>query len=220
MSHTNTTTNYSLPLFIGSDTPAWLTDFNGAMTDIDTAINSVNIKAESASQIASNVNGQIDNINSSIVNINNTDVSLQTQINTINSALSFKSLATNIYNGASGIANIFSNGSNIIGIKCTIQSGSVNRVLVNNTPYCYLFTTTSNIFNLPTATYNSSTGYTGTTFWCGTGTAVANNVLARAILTALYYNNQTYFLGINTFDGIYDFNTINLLTGTFINSPT
>lgn len=35
MSATNTTTNYSLPIFIGSDKPAWLVDFNGAMNAID-----------------------------------------------------------------------------------------------------------------------------------------------------------------------------------------
>lgn len=35
MSATNATTNYNLPLFIGTDKPAWLVDFNGAMTAID-----------------------------------------------------------------------------------------------------------------------------------------------------------------------------------------
>lgn len=38
MSHTNSTTNYNLPQFIGTDTPGWLTDVNGAMSDIDAAI--------------------------------------------------------------------------------------------------------------------------------------------------------------------------------------
>lgn len=38
MSHTNSTTNYSLPQFVTTDKPAWLTDINGAMSAIDTAI--------------------------------------------------------------------------------------------------------------------------------------------------------------------------------------
>lgn len=38
MSATNKTTNYSLPIFVGSDVPSWLTDFNNAMQLIDTAI--------------------------------------------------------------------------------------------------------------------------------------------------------------------------------------
>ena len=36
MSHTNTTANYNLPQFVGTDKPSWLTDVNGAMTSIDT----------------------------------------------------------------------------------------------------------------------------------------------------------------------------------------
>lgn len=35
MSATNSTTNYSLPIFIETDKPAWLVDFNGAMRAID-----------------------------------------------------------------------------------------------------------------------------------------------------------------------------------------
>lgn len=38
MSATNSTTNIGLPLFIGTDKPAWLTDWNGAMNTIDAAI--------------------------------------------------------------------------------------------------------------------------------------------------------------------------------------
>lgn len=38
MSATNSTTNYELPLFIGTDKPSWLGDFNGAMNKIDTSI--------------------------------------------------------------------------------------------------------------------------------------------------------------------------------------
>lgn len=35
MSATNRTTNYNLPIFIETDKPAWLVDFNGAMRSID-----------------------------------------------------------------------------------------------------------------------------------------------------------------------------------------
>lgn len=38
MSATNKTTNYSLPIFVGSDVPSWLVDWNNAMQLIDTAI--------------------------------------------------------------------------------------------------------------------------------------------------------------------------------------
>lgn len=39
MSHTNATTNYSLPQFVTTDKPAWLTDINNAYLAIDTAMN-------------------------------------------------------------------------------------------------------------------------------------------------------------------------------------
>lgn len=38
MSATNSTPTISLPLFIGTDKPAWLTDWNGSMNAIDSAI--------------------------------------------------------------------------------------------------------------------------------------------------------------------------------------
>ena len=38
MSATNTTTNYGLPIFIETDKPAWLVDFNGAMRTIDATL--------------------------------------------------------------------------------------------------------------------------------------------------------------------------------------
>lgn len=41
MSATNKTTFYDLPIFLGSDVPSWLTDFNGAMQKIDAAIKDV-----------------------------------------------------------------------------------------------------------------------------------------------------------------------------------
>lgn len=48
MSHTNSTTNYSLPQFITTDKPAWLTDVNNAFSDIDTAVYNAQTKANTA----------------------------------------------------------------------------------------------------------------------------------------------------------------------------
>lgn len=41
MSHTNSTTNYSLPQFIATDQPGWMSDVNSAMQTIDTAVKAV-----------------------------------------------------------------------------------------------------------------------------------------------------------------------------------
>ena len=41
MSSTNKTTNYELSQFVGSDKPAWLSDYNSDMSKIDTAVHGV-----------------------------------------------------------------------------------------------------------------------------------------------------------------------------------
>ncbi len=38
---TNSTTNYHLPLFVATDKPAWLVDWNNTMTELDTIISGV-----------------------------------------------------------------------------------------------------------------------------------------------------------------------------------
>lgn len=53
MSHTNSTTNYSLPQFVTSDKPAWLTDINNAYTAIDTGMHNAQTKANTADTNAS-----------------------------------------------------------------------------------------------------------------------------------------------------------------------
>ena len=54
MSATNATPIINLPLFIGTDKPAWLTDWNGAMNTIDTAIaNLQTAEAGTATSLAS-----------------------------------------------------------------------------------------------------------------------------------------------------------------------
>lgn len=53
MSHTNSTTNYSLPQFVTSDKPAWLTDVNNAYSVIDTGMHNAQTKANTADTNAS-----------------------------------------------------------------------------------------------------------------------------------------------------------------------
>ena len=53
MSHTNSTSHYSLPQFVGTDIPTWLGDFNSAMTAIDNGINSAATSASGAATTAS-----------------------------------------------------------------------------------------------------------------------------------------------------------------------
>ena len=94
MSATNTTTNYSLPLFIGTDKPAWLVDWNSAMTNIDsqmkvnatailaneTAISGLSTTVSAHTTSISTISGQISTLTTGL----NT---AQGNINTINSLI-------------------------------------------------------------------------------------------------------------------------------------
>lgn len=52
MGHTNSTTNYSLPQFITTDKPAWLTDINGAFSAIDSGLHTAQTDATTAKNTA------------------------------------------------------------------------------------------------------------------------------------------------------------------------
>ena len=54
MGHTNSTANYNLPQFVGSDKPTWLGDVNGAMSAIDAAIANAASAATDAASVATN----------------------------------------------------------------------------------------------------------------------------------------------------------------------
>ena len=60
MSATDKTTNYELPIFITTDVPSWLTDFNGAMNKIDA---SVKIASETGGVPTSDFNELVTRVN-------------------------------------------------------------------------------------------------------------------------------------------------------------
>lgn len=95
MGATNTTANYSLSQFIGTDKPAWLQDYNGDMLKIDTGINAAKVAADGAQNAASAAQNDATTANNAITNtINPAISSLNTTvgnqggaINTINSLI-------------------------------------------------------------------------------------------------------------------------------------
>lgn len=81
MSATNATTNYELPVFIATDKPAWLTDWNGAMNAIDTAIHAAQSTADNAATTAGTATTDIATINNSLTTITGNITSLTTSVN-------------------------------------------------------------------------------------------------------------------------------------------
>lgn len=84
MSATNSTTNYSLPLFIPTDKPAWLVDWNGAMSAIDTAIKQAQTAADIAGTDIGTLQGDIVSINAALTSVNSavSQLRLDTNSNT------------------------------------------------------------------------------------------------------------------------------------------
>ena len=94
MSATNSTPIINLPLFIGSDKPAWLTDWNGAMNTIDTAIaNLQTAEAGTATSLASlaqsveALSGTVSQHTTAIQTVTTATAGNTGSINTINSLI-------------------------------------------------------------------------------------------------------------------------------------
>ena len=94
MSATNSTPIINLPLFIGTDKPAWLTDWNGAMNTIDTAIaNLQTAEAGTATSLASlaqsveALSGTVSQHTTAIQTVTTATSGNTASINTINSLI-------------------------------------------------------------------------------------------------------------------------------------
>lgn len=82
MSATNATTNYSLPLFIGTDKPAWLVDWNGAMNSIDSVIKTVDTDVQANATAISGLSTTVSAHTTSISTITGQISTLSTGLNT------------------------------------------------------------------------------------------------------------------------------------------
>lgn len=73
MASTNKTTNYELSQFLGTDKPAWLTDYNSDMSKIDAGINS-------AQTTATGADGKADTANTAIGTLANLTTDVKTDV--------------------------------------------------------------------------------------------------------------------------------------------
>lgn len=70
MGATRATSNYQLPMFVGSDTPSWLVDWNNAMQAIDSAIATAKTSGDKAQTSVTLTNADLANLES-VVNAMN-----------------------------------------------------------------------------------------------------------------------------------------------------
>ncbi len=142
MSHTNSTTNYNLPQFVGTDQPAWLTDINGAFSGIDTAIKNASDAATTAGTDATTANTSIGTLSSLTTTektnlvgaVNEVNTAAGTAQTTANGAALDAGNAQTTANTAKGIAdalasfvniNTFQNYTSTSDFSRTQGSGSV-----------------------------------------------------------------------------------------------
>lgn len=95
MSYTNQTQHYGLPQYVGTDVPAYLTDYNGAMATIDQGMNAAKTQADAAATAAGQAANDITALNSTV----------QTQATQISAAAQAASAAQTTANSADGKAD-------------------------------------------------------------------------------------------------------------------
>lgn len=80
---TNSTPNYGLPIFIDSDKPSWLVDWNGAMTELDTVIKEISTSEEANENLITTANANIAKINNTIEEIQAYNTALTNRVVTL-----------------------------------------------------------------------------------------------------------------------------------------
>lgn len=130
MASTNKTTHYNLSQFVGSDKPAWLTDYNSDMGKIDTGINSAQTTATgadgkadtNATNIGTLANLTTDAKTSLVAAINEVDTAAETAQGTANDAYAD---ATTAKSGVNALKDYLALG-NETAITWTVSVGTVN----------------------------------------------------------------------------------------------
>ena len=132
MSATNATTNYSFPLFIGTDKPAWLVDWNGAMTSIDSVIKGIDTDVQANATAISGL--------STTVSAHTTSISTITgQISTLSTGLNTAQGNINTINSLIGNGEPTTTDKTLIGaineIYGMITGGGSTEILAANVSY-------------------------------------------------------------------------------------
>lgn len=84
MAATNKTSNYDLPLFLGTDKPSWLTDWNGAMNALDEALHELS-QGQAAGVTKQYVDDKISQVTSSIQTVSEEVDNIQTALTALTS---------------------------------------------------------------------------------------------------------------------------------------
>lgn len=139
MSATNATTNYALPIFIGTDKPAWLVDWNSAMTAIDAAIKGVDTDVQGAVVDISGLSSTVASHTSTLSTISGQITVITTNlntatgnINTINSLIGNGTPTTTDHTLIGAINELHANQGDLSQLQTTDKSSlvaAINEIL-------------------------------------------------------------------------------------------
>ena len=135
MSSTNKTTNYELSQFIGTDKPAWLTDYNADMSKIDTGLNTAQGTATGADTKATANASAIGTLANLTTEAKTSLVAAVNEVDTnADAAAGVAATATQTANNAYGAASTATTKVNALADYLTITSTSIpsNKIVPNN----------------------------------------------------------------------------------------
>lgn len=134
MSHTNSTTNYNLPQFIGTDKPTWLNDVNGAMSAIDTQMKANADAATSAGTSATTANTNIGTLSNLNTTAKTDTVSAINEVNTnVGTAQETANGAVTTANSAYSIASTIETALNLNAASDLTWTSNIGTISVNTT---------------------------------------------------------------------------------------
>lgn len=124
MGATNSTTNFHFPLFISSDVPAWMTDWNNAMNSIDSALQTIKGTAESASGTAGTASTKAEQASNAVETIQSSVTALQGTVSSLGTTVDSLQSTYALLNSQVQIAT--SNIQTLQGQMSSVQSQSGN----------------------------------------------------------------------------------------------
>lgn len=195
MASTNKTANYELSQFLGTDKPAWLTDYNSDMSKIDAGINT-------AQTTATGADGKADSANTAIGTLANltTDVktNLVSAINEVDShADTAQGTANTAITNAGNVSTALDNFKALFNLRNTL-SYAYNEISISGG--------TASNYNLSLYIARDDSG---DIFKCYGQMAFVSNVSAGQVVTITLSNT-----------GIYTDTEYNIICPGFIHCPT
>ena len=202
MGATNSTVNYNLSQFIGSDKPAWLQDYNGDMLKIDTGINAAKLAADSAANAASAAQndattalGDISTINGTLSTISSTLGTAVGNINTINSLIGNGTPTTTDQTIIGAINELHANQGDLSNLATTDKTslvGAINEIAGSNTKFDTSIALDSNLYTATSDGYavadSGNTAGQGNVYLYGSD--AVDGTEDHVVLNATYISSQ------------------------------